>query len=338
MYNGSPNARSTTDSAFGYIYQMIKRFQAVLFCLVFVCFSKTEIQAQTDFCVPGATWLYALDGNFVNNSIQSRIEYIGDTLFTDIVPPVKILRDETRWQSFSGGQVTTNFQRYYIRLQGDSVLYYSEGNWEFAFEFNVLPNDSRITRIGGAPDCSPLDTMRIEAVEILSYFGLSLSAFHYRLIQAHEISLEGGLMGTAEGVYYERIGHAIDHPVVKQVNCYQEANATEYMPKNLICYTDEEIDNLDSTAGCPFTLFPLSSNSMSRMEMNCNYVNGMLRMNGNWCSYLTVHDALGRELHHSRLKREQAQVNLPPIPSGVILISCYSFDGNVLRKRFLHGL
>ncbi len=306
-----------------------------LFGTVLLSMAPLWANAQVDFCVPGATWLYVLEGNHVNNTIQSKVEYAGDTLFDGNIT-AKTLRNETRWQSFSGGPVFLSVLHQYIRQQGDSVLYLREGDWEFAFDLGVSQNDMRITHIGGGPVCEPMDTMLIGNVLWSEHFGLNLKTMHYSLLMAAEASIEGVLDGTPEGHYLERIGHVIDHPVIKQVECYEGGGAFHFMQKNLVCYTDDELLSQSQGQGCEFTLFPVGMDEVLSPEQSLRYAEGILMLDDGPGGLLVVHDLSGRKIHQCRIGAGQVSADLRSLDFGVIVVSYRCADGISLRKRFLH--
>lgn len=308
---------------------------AVFFTIALLLSAHSRVNAQVDFCVLGATWLYVLEGNQgVNNHIQSKVEYVGDTLFAGSLE-AKVLRNESRWQSFTNGPVQVSITRQYITQQNDSVFYYRDGEWEFSFDLAAEADDQWVTYIGGSPECPAHDTMHIQNMEWEEHFNLTLKTMHYRLLAAYEAALaEVELAGTSEGRYLERVGHLVGHPVIKEVECHQ--GITEYMAMNLVCYTDYELTVLHPEINCAFSLFPVGVEEQ-HAQQGLIYTDGIVLLSWETAGTLTVHDLLGREVHREEVAATDRRVDLRSLREGVVLISLHADDGNASWKRVLHG-
>jgi len=155
---------------------------SLLFAMDFLC----QITfAQTDFCVPGATWVYYDLGNqAVNYEVENFLRYVGDTTI-DSFTDVKVLQTDRRYQfnpQIPIVPLTHEVSYDYVAQKSDSVLKLVDGTWELMFDYAVLPGDTRIVYIGNWGQCSEHDTLLIDSVYLYDWEGIVGLRYDYRLL------------------------------------------------------------------------------------------------------------------------------------------------------------
>lgn len=297
----------------------------VLFLLACIMSSQLSF-GQTDFCVPGARWMYESVGTGQNPPRQSNYIYVGDTVI-DGFSDVRILREELRGYHLWGDTYYQERQSY-LRQSGDSIFQYVEGSFELAFDLGVGAGDTRVVYFS-ADLCYNLDTMLIENIDTINYKGESLRRYHYQLLVDDQLSqIYGtGSAGVSESQYVERIGFMIDHPVLNGFRC--EGNLiSEYDAKSFVCYTDNQ---LAATYPDTCNLF-LSTTVSEETEIELIMYQDQILVQNAFNSTIHIYDLLGKELLHERITSDSQSFDLNHLPNGILLVVVESETGRFTKK------
>ena len=282
--------------------------------------------AQTDFCLPGAKWMYESVGTGQNPPRQSTYVYVGDTVI-DGFSDVRIVKEELRGFNLWGD---TYYQEdwSYSRQSGDSVFQFVEGSFELAFDLNVGVGDTRVVYFS-ADQCYNLDTMLIENVDTINYQGELLRRYHYKLLVEDQLSqIQGpGFAGLSESIYVERIGFMIDHPVLNGFRC--EGNLiSEYDARNFLCYTDNE---LAATYPDTCNLF-LDAVERENQELEISVIHNQLQIQNGQNSTLRIYDILGKELYRTTIHSDNESMDVNLLPNGILMVVVESQESRFTKK------
>lgn len=293
--------------------------------------------AQTDFCLPGATWVYYQPGNQgINYEIENQVRYWGDTTI-GTVDQVKILRTDIRYQfnpQIPIVPLTHEVSYDYVVQNSDSVLKWVDGAWELMFDYDVLPRDTRIVYIGDWAQCSQNDTMVIDSVYLYDWQGITGLRYDYRvLIQdywsdwgwAEDLpeEYENGVAGS----YMERLGFLVGLPISQPSNC--SVFGIEYMPVPLTCYTDYEI--LDS-GGSPCSLILSSTEIEETVNWDILFTNNRLHIQSTPNSTLRIYEILGKELFRTTIDSDNENLDITHLPNGILMVVLESEKSRIAKK------
>ena len=305
----------------------MKRF-LLLFCVSTI--AQTSM-AQTDFCMPGATWIYYDPGNHaVNYEVEDMVTYVGDT----VIPPfqdVRILKTDHRYQFTPGGAqivpLTHTTWKTYLAQRADSVFKFVDDNWEFIFDFAVENGDTRLVYIEGQ-GCLAYDTMRIGLTDTVQLFGMDLRRTHYEILIEDQLNQTQQMpWGTVAGSYLERIGFPFDSPIGGQIHCSEAT--PEYLPINLTCYTDNELLN---NGGEP-CMTVLSATSVQHESLaKISFANQYLQVKNASKSTLRVYDILGKELLQTAVRLENETIDVNHLPNGILVVVLDNGEFRIAKK------
>jgi len=300
--------------------------------LLIALFQCQFVFGQTDFCLPGATWVYYNPGNqAVNYEVEDVITYVGDTVISPY-QNVKILKTDHRYQFAPGGTqiipLTLGTWDTYIVQRSDSVLQLVDGNWEFLFDFNVETGNTRLVYIGGG-ECMARDTMQIESIDSVQLFGMNLRRTNYQILIEDQLSdLQVMPWGTVEAGFSERIGFSFDSPLGGQIYCSQAT--PEYLPRALVCYTDDEIL---SNGGQPCSLVLSISPELQKQIPEIHLINQeQLQVQNAPNSTFRVYDILGKELLQTPISSDNQTVGIEHLPNGILIVSVETEQGRISKK------
>lgn len=288
--------------------------------------------AQTDFCLPGARWMYESVGTGQNPPRQSTYIYVGDTII-DGLSEVRMLKEELRGYNLWGD---TYYQEdwSYLLQSGDSIFQFVEGGFELAFDLNVGVGDTRVVYFS-ADQCFNLDTMLIEDVDTINYQGELLRRYHYTMLVEDQLSqIQGpGFAGLSESIYVERIGFMIDHPVLNGFRC--EGNLiSEYQAKELRCYTDNE---LAATYPDTCNLF-LDAAEREVQELEITMFQNLLQIQSAQNTTLHIYDVLGKELLREHITSDNQSFDLNHLPNGILMVVLETETDRLTKKVFKASL
>lgn len=294
-----------------------------------LCFSvlvlNGQLFAQTDFCVPGARWIYEDLGTAQNPPNQLHVIYLGDTII-DGYTDVHVLKTEDRTNWFD---LWSNYQEFrsYSRKSNDSVFQLIDDSFEFMFDFDVQGGDTRVVYIGGG-FCSQYDTMLVISTGSMEYNGEQLRTYDYRLLVEDQIWQNGvyGYSGVYQGRYVERIGLLVDHPINNRFYC--DGGVTEYQAANFVCYTDDELAiNYPDT--CNLFLDVLVEESLPASIISFQ---NQLHIQNVRNSTLRIYDILGKELYSSTVRSDNEVIDITHLPNGILMIVVEGLQAPITKK------
>jgi hypothetical protein len=287
--------------------------------------------AQTDFCLPGATWVYYDSGNSaVNYEIEDMVTYVGDT----VIPPfqnVRILKTDHRYQFTPGGvqivPLTYQIWNTYVAQRADSVFKFADDNWEFIFDFGLESGDTRLVYVEGE-GCLDYDTMQVELIDTVQLFGMNLRRTQYEVLIEDQLNqMQYMPWGTVSGSYVERIGFTFDSPIGGAIHCSKAI--PEYLPINLTCYADDELLN-NGGEPCMTVLSIHSQAQQTKAEII--FSNQQLQTQNASKSTLHVYDMLGKELLHTSIRSDNESVDVNHLPNGILMVVVESEYGRSAKK------
>ncbi len=288
--------------------------------------------AQTDFCLPGATWVYYNPPSGTSREMEDVVTYVGDTV---IAPQqeVKILKTHRRIQFSPPGSQTIpivhEVSNTYVAQSSDSIFELVDGNWEFLFDFDVEIGESNLVFISGDA-CMAHDTMRIESIDTIQLFGINLIRSSYEILIEDQIyQTPFSTWGTLEGNYLERIGFPYDSPTGGG-KVYCSLAQAETFPVELTCYTDDE---LLGNGGQPcFTVLSTSS-ELNQRKTEIRLLNQeQLQIQNASNSTLRVYDILGKELFQTALRSDNETIEASHLPNGILIVSVETEARRVTQK------
>lgn len=295
--------------------------------------------AQTDFCVPGATWVYYDAGNqAVNYEIENYVQYTADTTI-GVFDDVKILRTE-KWYQFNPQipivPLTQEVSYSYVRQQNDSILKFVDGNWELMFDYNAQQGDSVLVFVDGWEGCNEVDTMIIDSVYLSTELGMQVRRYDYRLLILEHWA-DFGFGGEVPeqytdgvpGSYCEKLGFPIGLPVHQPANC--EVFGIEYMPVPLVCYTDDE---LIGNGVQPCSLVLSSPVEMKKSNVNMTLTSEHLLLQNVQNSTLRIYDTLGKELFQGSITSDNQSFDVSHLPNGILVVVLEGESGRLSRRVF----
>ncbi|MCF8275307.1 MAG: T9SS type A sorting domain-containing protein [Flavobacteriales bacterium] len=302
----------------------------LLLTLTFTCYVSF---AQTDFCVPGATWVYYSEGiQAVNPAIERLVTYVGDTVFSE-APEAKVLKIE-EWSRISNLPISFNQKFDYINQRNDSLFRLVDGSWRLMFDFNALQGDTAIVFVDGWAGCNDLDTMVIDSVYLSMFLGMQVKRYDYRmLIQDHwndfgwTSEIPQQYTNGVSGTYYEKLGFPIGLPAHQPANC--EVFVLEYLPIPLVCYTDDELIS-NGVQPCSLVLSAPSEMKQSNVEMS--FVSSLLLLQNARDNTFHVYDILGKELLKGRITLDNQTFDLNHLSNGILMIVLESDKSRITKK------
>ena len=310
----------------------------LFFLFSIVMFSQLTF-GQTDFCVPGATWVYYHQGGAANFEVERGIRYVSDTIIGGRA--AKILRVETRSRiNWPGNEYPypinygEGFE--YVHQRNDSVFKWVDENWELVFDFNVNHNDTSFVFLdnwGGCPSGS--DTLITDSVYITQFqgTGLSLRRYDYHMLISDRWSASYGEIPSSESddrigsSYLERVGFVVASPVFQPVNC--AAFALEYLPLSLICYTDNEIL---LNGGSPCELIMSVDDTKEQHAFNLILRGNHIQVANAPNSTLHIYDILGKELLQAPITSDNQSFDLNGLPNGILMVVVETETGRFTKK------
>lgn len=292
--------------------------------------SWMQLLAQTDFCVPGARWIYEDLGTAQNPPNQLHVIYLGDTI-VDGYTDVHVLKTEDRINWFD---LWSNYQEFrsYSRQSNDSVFQLIDGSFEFMFDFDVQSGDTRVVYIGGGL-CSQYDTMLVISTGSMEYDGALLRTYDYRLLVDDQIWQNGvnGYSGVYQGRCVERLGLLVDHPINNRFYC--DGGVTEYQAASFICYTDNELAiNYPNTCN----LF-LDVPAEETVPASINSFQNQLLIQDADNSTLRIYDILGKELYSAFVRSDNEVVDITLLPNGILMVVLEGESGRLTSRVFKAG-
>lgn len=311
----------------------------VALAFLLACFFGKPACAQTDFCVPGATWVYYDEGNqAVNYEVENYVQYAGDTVI-GVFDDVKILRTD-KWYQFNPQipvvLLTHEVSYSYVHQRNDSVVKWINGDWRLMFDFNAQQGDSVLVFVDGWEGCNEVDTMVIDSVYMSTVLGIQVKRYDYRmLILEHweDFGFGGEIPAPytdgVRGSYYEKLGFHTGLPVHQPANC--EVFNIEYMAVALVCYTDDELID-DGAEPCGLVL--TTPSEMERTHVAMSYTSDHLFLQGKQNSTVHIFDVLGKELFKAQVTSDFQSFAFGHLPNGILMIVVESETGRFAEKFF----
>ena len=302
-------------------YPMQRFWLLILFCVF-----GPAISAQTDFCVPGATWVYYTPGGAAWITEETFVTYAGDTTIAGF-QNVKRLNTQSWSQIYQGFPITYGSWNSFIRQTNDSVFHWVGGSWELIFDFSAEVGDTRVVYIEGGA-CTAHDTMLIESIDTVSFQGMDLRRTNYRILLEDQLdALQLQHWGTLQHRYLERVGIMFDSPIGSTIHC--SGAVSEYMARNLTCYTDTEILNNGGEA-CHLVLSDQKTSESDNRRLM--YSLGTLTIQNAQNSKLYVYNTLGKELLLVTVNSDDQSIDLSHLPKGILLAVCESEKYRITKK------
>jgi hypothetical protein len=285
---------------------------------------------QTDFCLPGATWVYYQLNVTQTHQSETKVTYVGDTIISPY-QSVKILKEHL-WQNSPqmSFPIYTSYSTSYFAQENDSVMELIEDVWELVFDYGAEAGDTRVVYIDGG-ECSSHDTMRIESIDTISFQGMELRRYNYQFLiddQLLDLGPEAYPWNSTNGSYLEKVGFRQHSPLGEGVNC-MVAPHTEYLPLWLTCYTDDEI--LEN-GGQPCSLELSVASALGVGEAKVFVQNNHLQIKNAPNSTLRVYDILGKELLKAAVLSDNETFDIGPLPNGVLVAVVESQQGAAAKK------
>ncbi|MBI1287035.1 MAG: T9SS type A sorting domain-containing protein [Flavobacteriales bacterium] len=306
-----------------------------LFAFLSIIVVNTHIFAQTDFCLPGARWVYYNPGSASPPELYHYL-YVGDTLINGF-PDVKVLKKERRI-AWSPTQTEYHESNSYFRQSNDSILQLVDGEFKFMFDFNVQAGDTRIVNLDFG--CSETqDTMLIDSVGTLNYQGEELTSYYFSLLLDDQLDSMDGIMeayyvGGGNGMYVERIGLMADHPTDLFLSCVDGNTFVEYVPASFVCYTDDELAATYPDTCNLFLDAPVQE--IARAEIIS--LQDRIQIQNAPNSTLHVYDILGKELFKERINSDNQTIDLNHLPNGILMVVVEIETGRLTKKVVKTGL
>jgi hypothetical protein len=287
--------------------------------------------SQTDFCLPGARWVYYTPGSATSVLMERVFTYQGDTTIFGYSGVKKVSMEQwwaTGLQGIPIGPVSYGSGIKYYRTVNDSVMEFFDGDWEFRFDFNVDVGDSRTVFLE-SNDCMPHDTIFVESIDTISFQGLDLERVHYQLlVQDQYDTTDIGYMPTFNGSYTDRIGVWTESPTGGYFSCVGLA-IDENMPLNLTCYTDSEIITNGGEA-CDLILGV--SVLAEELPFKASFLHDYLQIQSASNSTLRVYDILGKQLFQERVISDNESFDISHVSAGILMVVIESETGRFIKK------
>jgi len=306
---------------FGVMRRLFLLFALSLFCQMAF--------GQTDFCLPGARWMYYTPGS-ASPPEQYHFVYMGDTLINGF-SDVKILKKETRI-AWSPTQAEYHESNSFFRQSNDSILQFVDGEFKLMFDYNVQAGDTRLVNLDWG--CSEAqDTMLIDSIGTINHQGEELTSYYFSLLLQDQLdSLDGNMdayyIGGANGMYVERIGLMADHPTDLFVSCVDGNTGAEYVPAAFVCYTDDELAATYPDTCNLFLDIPAKGLNQTKI---ISFRNQLFIQNAN-NSTLHIYDILGKQLFQERIASDNQVVELSYMPNGILMVVVETEDGRLTKK------
>lgn len=287
---------------------------------------NAQLFAQTDFCVPGARWIYFSPGSN-GPEYQNHIIYEGDTTiggYSDI----HVLKTERRYNWL--WEISQNEYTYYVRQSNDSVYELIDGQFELMFDYGVQEGDERVVYIGGGGICSEQDTMVIDSIRSFFYQGQSLQACYFHFLVDDQLMLFGGgyYTGGGGGVYVERLGLMTDHPSHIPFDCWSYNTVVEYVPASFICYTDDELAATYPDTCNLFLDVPVQEIVRAEIISLQNRIQIQNAPN----STVRIYDILGKQLLQERITSDNQTFDLTNLPNGILMVVIEGSQAPITKK------
>lgn len=298
-----------------------------VFVLIALLSTALSSIAQTDFCLPGARWMYEDGGSSANAPNQIHVVYLGDTILNGF-DNVKVLKVENRINWFDFNWEYQEFLSYAM-VRNDSVFQYADGEFRLVYDFDVQEGDQRTVYIGGSDLCSTIDTMEIDSIRITEYQGMQLKTYYYHFLIDDQLSpVQGYYDGGGGGSYMERIGFSATHPTYLNIYCWSGNVISEYHHEWLVCYTDNEL-----AGSYPDTcnLF-LSSNEERVRDLEFTSYGNQLQIQSSPNSTLHIYDLLGKQLFQDRISSDKQSFDISHLPSGILIVVVETEDQRLVKK------
>ena len=289
----------------------------------------TVCTAQTDFCMPGARWLYYTPGS-ASPPKQYHFVYMGDTLINGF-SDVKILKKETRI-AWSPTQTEYHESSSFFRQSNDSILQFVDGEFKLMFDFNVQVGDTRLVNLDWG--CSEAqDTMLIDSMGTMNYQGEELTSYYFSLLLDDQLDSLDGVMeayaiGGGNGMYVERIGLMADHPTDLFVGCIDGNTIAEYVPASFVCYSDNELAIHYPDTCNLFLEAPHLEQTKIELMVNGN----RLQVENAPNSTLRVYDILAKELLQEPITSSNETFNVSHLPNGILMVVVETKTGRLAKK------
>ncbi len=320
-----------------FLFRNFDFMRRLLLVLVVVLFTSASF-GQTDFCVPGARWIFSEWGNgYYLRDIF--VEYVGDTAVYG-QSTVHVLKVHSYFDPYD---FAPDYYQWfeYVYIQNDSVfqwsdsfLWPSEPEWQFMYDYNVVQGDIRIVYVADElknEGMYEMDTMRIDSVYFTSNYQTSwnggelvLKAVDYTLLisDQNQGELEPHCL---QGTYFERIGKNIRH-AQSIFSCDQWP--VPYYPPNLRCYSDD-----DHSLNCsrPNWVSVESDYDLAQKASATIFDDRLLIKNAEGCEVI-VYGILGKELYQTSVNSDNQTIDLSGLPNGVLLIVCENSEFRITKK------
>ena len=292
----------------------------LLFVLVFSCqFSFS----QTDFCVPGATWVYYLpaDGGAFYPETEEITTVSGDTVI-DGLGSKRLTTERRTVDHYNGGLQSSSAEERFVAIQNDSILMYQNDQWNLVFNTGAEPGDSLIVFLDEYDDsgCVRNDTIVITEVGDTIIEGQQLLNFKFNLLVSDWFGA-----GDA-GQFIERIGFTQLSPVDNPFFCYSPIAG--YWPPQFYCYSDDEM-TISPSSGCGRIL---SVEYEQSADQNILWSHNQLRIKNAPNSTLRIYDILGKQLLREPVTSDNRSFDVGHLPNGILMVVVETETGWFTKK------
>ncbi|MFT6209937.1 MAG: hypothetical protein ACJAYA_001324 [Bacteroidia bacterium] len=298
-----------------------------LILLVFLTTLSEISVSQTDFCLPGATWVYYHQSSVFAYEFERKVVYAGDT----VIEPFESVQtlDSYYWQR-TPEQIYETRTTSYFAQKNDSVMGLVGEDWEFLFDYEVEVGDVRVVYIDGG-ECSSHDTMLIESIDTISFQGMELRRFNYKLLiedQLNDLGMEAYSWNPPNGSYVEKLGFWKHSPLGEGVRCITGPHI-EHFPLWLTCYSD---DNIISNGGDYCQLALEISQTRQTPNSEIFLISNELQVQNASNATLRVYDILGKELLQTAIRSINETIDVSHLPNGILIVSVDTEARRVTQK------
>ncbi len=295
--------------------------------LTLTCLCQVSV-AQTDFCVPGATWVYYHqgDGGPWFPELENFITYAGDTVIGDLT--AQRLHTIRRADNSFTGQTSNVSYDDYVRKSSDSVFVYVDNAWEFVFDLGAEVGDTQVVYLGEVftEFCVARDTLVVSAVIDSSLWGTNIRFFEYRLLIEDWVDFYQETLLGWRGYYLERIGFLTEFPTTQPLRC--ESFIADYLSPEFYCYSDDEV-TISPSSGCG-QILSLQEQNTSSIEILQAGERLIVQNAPN--STLRIFDILGKELFHASVNSDYQSFDINHLPNGILMVVLESEKSRIAKK------
>lgn len=278
-----------------------------------------------------ATWYYEYSGGFFGG--LRKLSHNGDTLLGgQLSKSIQVDDYQFVMMGPNGPMLQTSnntLEEIYMYSSGDSVFWWTNGEYQLLYNFNAQINDTWIIDIGPTGWSLCDDTSRVKVVDV----GIeTVQGNDFRFIDLEPIDGSHYHLG---GRFYDRFGGGSYLLPLERI-CDSTIITEYYMFNGVRCFEDDSLSLNFVGEECDYwiTHAGMDENQNDLILVYPNPVTSQVQFSGSQIKSVVVTNSIGEFQLCFELSNDQT-IELSNLSPGVYFLNCITSDDRKLTKRII---